>query len=104
MGRGDFYTFEGGWIAGEMGRVDRKEGGGGNWEGDFTDGMLRWRYFSRATLSHPASIFYILADGGYEINQPRAWENPNVGANEARLINDNNDVFYSVNKAMKHLD
>ena len=55
MGRGHFYTFGGG-VIGEAGRVDRKEGAMGR--GDFTDGMPGWSYFSRATLGHPASMFY----------------------------------------------
>ena len=70
-------------MAVEMGRVDWKEGGngegeflhvwrgwrgrlggwtqrgrvGGKGEGDFTDGMPRWRYFSWAMPGHPASDF-----------------------------------------------
>ena len=43
---------EGGWGTG---RVDRKEGNG---EGDFTDGMPGWRYFSRTTPGHPACMIY----------------------------------------------
>ena len=39
----------------EADRLNRKEGGGGNGEGDFTYGMLGWRYFSEATSGYPAS-------------------------------------------------
>ena len=71
MGREDFYTFEGvGGLAGEAGRVDRKEGG--SREGDFTDGydgMSGWTYFSQATPGHPASILYnILMDKKWSVN------------------------------------
>ena len=44
MGRLGFYTFGRWGVAGEseeMRRVDGKDG-----EGDFTDGMPVWRYFS----------------------------------------------------------
>ena len=49
-------------MAGETRRVDRKEGGRGNanGEGDFTDGMPGWRYFSRAMPGHPASKRYFV--------------------------------------------
>ena len=63
-------------MARETGRVDKKEGGGGNGEGrismlreikrvdrkegamgrgHFYDGMPGWSYSSRAMLGHPAS-------------------------------------------------
>ena len=54
-GEGEFLHIWRG-LVGEAGRVDRKGGEGGNGEGDFTDGMPGWRYFSRATPSHPASV------------------------------------------------
>ena len=45
----------------------------------------------------------ILPDDSFEISQPRAWENENIGENKASLIN-NNNVLFKVNDAMKHLD
>ena len=44
IGRGDFYTFGGG---------DGRGGGEGGQEG----GTPGWRYFSRATRGHPASMY-----------------------------------------------
>ena len=45
-------TFGGVGRGRETGRVDSKDGGNG--EGNFTDGMPEWRYFSQATPGHPA--------------------------------------------------
>ena len=64
------HIWKGGGLPREMERVDRKEGGNGKegflhvWRGVageigrgyFTNGMPGWRYFSRATPGHPASI------------------------------------------------
>ena len=40
-------------VAGETGRVDRKEGAMGRW--DFTDGMPGWTYFSLTRPGHLGS-------------------------------------------------
>ena len=49
---GILTRLKGDWVVGQTAKVDRKDRGGG---GDFTNGMSRWRYFSRAKSGQPAS-------------------------------------------------
>ena len=55
LGGGGGGDGKGGFLHVWRGGVETGKGGLGNGEGDFTDEMPGWRYFSRATLGQPAS-------------------------------------------------